>query len=218
MPRITALEAQQRHAERVNVFLDGEFAFGLAVITAQQAGLHVGRELSPAEVDELLAEDVFQKAFARALILLGYRPRSEAEVRRRLNRAKFEPPVVERVLARLRRDGLVDDREFARYWAENRATFNPRGARLIAQELRLKGVERTAIEEAVEETVDDEQGALAAGRKKLRQLSGLDYRDFRQKLGNYLARRGFTYDTAKEAVNQLWRESHGQTPGDYTEE
>lgn len=210
MPRITALEAQ-RQAERVNVSLDGEFAFGLAVITAQRAGLRIGGELSAVEIDELLTEDVFQKAYARALILLGYRPRSEAEVRQRLNRAKFEPPVVERVVARLRTDGLLDDREFARYWAENRATFNPRGARLISQELRLKGVERTAIEEAVQEIVDDEQGALAAGRKKLRQLAGLDYPDFRQKLGNYLARRGFAYDVAKEAVNKLWQESRGES-------
>ncbi|MHB1416876.1 MAG: regulatory protein RecX, partial [Chloroflexota bacterium] len=125
MPRITALESQQRMAERINVFLDGEFAFGLAAITAQQAGLHIGRTLSQAEIDDLLVEDNFQKAFNRALILLGYRPRSEDEVRRRLLKAKVEPPIVDKVVERLREDGLLDDMAFAKYWAENRGAFNP---------------------------------------------------------------------------------------------
>jgi regulatory protein len=212
LPRVSALETQQRHAERVNVFLDGEFAFGLAVITAQQAGLHVGSELSQTEVATLLAEDLYQKALARALVLLGYRPRSEDEVRRRLVRAKFEPDLVDRVVAKLRADGLLDDREFARYWAENRSAFNPRGARLISQELRQKGVEREAIDEVLEETVDDDSAALVAGRKKAKQLAGLEYRDFRQKLGNFLARRGFNYDTAKDIVAKLWLESQGELP------
>ncbi|MCL4465076.1 MAG: RecX family transcriptional regulator [Chloroflexi bacterium] len=212
MPRVSALETQQRHAERVNVFLDGEFAFGLAVITAQQAGLHIGSELSQAEIEALLAEDLFQKALGRALVLLGYRPRSENEVRRRLARVKFEPAVADRVVLKLRADGLLDDREFARYWAENRTSFNPRGARLISQELRLKGVEREAIDEVLEENVDDDSAALAAGRKKAKQLAGLEYRDFRQKLGNFLARRGFNYDTAKEVVAKLWQENQGELP------
>ena len=169
MPRITALETQQRHAERVNVFLDGEFAFGLAVITAQQAGLHIGGELSQAEIDALLGEDLFQKALARALVLLGYRPRSESEVRQRLVRAKFEPELIERVVEKLRAERYLDDREFARFWTENRTSFNPRGGRLISLELRQKGVERGAIEEALEEGLDEEAAAFAAARKKLRQ-------------------------------------------------
>ncbi|MHB1133313.1 MAG: RecX family transcriptional regulator [Chloroflexota bacterium] len=217
MPRITALEAQ-RHAERVNVFLDGEFAFGLAAITAQQAGLHIGRELSAPEIDELLGEDLFQKAFARALVLLGYRPRSESEVRQRLVKAKVEPELIDRVLEKLRADNYLDDREFARFWTENRSNFNPRGGRLISLELRQKGVERATIEEALEEGLDEEAAAFAAARKKLRQLASLEYREFRKRLGDFLARRGFNYDTSKTVVNRLWQELQGELPDDSAEE
>ncbi len=217
MPRITALERQQRDGERLNVHLDGEFAFGLAVITAQRAGLYVGRELAPAEIDELLREDSFQKAFERALHFLGYRPRSESEVRRRLAKAQIEEHLVERVVARLRQDGLLDDRDFARYWVENRGNFHPRGARLLAAELRRKGVERAVIDEALAGG-DEEEGALAAGRRKLRQYASLDYRAFRQKMGAYLARRGFDYETSREAVNRLWLECQGAPPAEAAEE
>lgn len=213
MPCVTALEAQRR-GERVNVHLDGEFAFGLAAITAQQNGLYVGRELSQEEIDFLLAEDVYQRAFNRALLLLSYRPRSESEIRQRLTKAKIEPEVIDRVIERLRVDRLVDDREFARYWAENRSAHSPRGARMLAMELRQKGVDRPVIDEALEESVDEEAGALAAGRKKLRQLAALEYRDFRQKMGAYLVRRGFGYDVVRDAVNHLWREARGEAPED----
>lgn len=218
MPRITALEVQQRNRERINVHLDGEFAFGLAAITVQQAGLYIGRELTPAEIEPLLDEDTFQKAFNRALLFLGYRPRSESEVRRRLAKAKVEPDVIARVVTRLRADGLIDDRDFARYWVENRESFNPRGTRLLAAELRQKGVEREVVEEALTEVENEGESALVAGRRKLRQLSGLEFRDFRQKMGNHLARRGFDYETARNAVNRLWQESQGELPGEAGEE
>jgi len=212
LARITALERQARDGERINVYLDGEFAFGLAAITAQQAGLCIGRELSRAELDDLLREDAFQKALNRALVFLGYRPRSESEVRQRLAKAKFEPPLIERVVERLHADGLLDDLAFARYWTENREAFNPRGARLLSLELRRKGVDREVIDEALEGALDEDEGALAAGRRKLKQLSGLEYREFRQKMGAYLARRGFDYDTARDAVAKLWQESQGESP------
>ncbi|MHB1005267.1 MAG: RecX family transcriptional regulator [Chloroflexota bacterium] len=212
MARITALEPQQRDGERVNVHLDGAFAFGLAAVTAQQAGLYVGRELSPADVASLQDEDAFQKALNRALVFLGYRPRSENEVRRRLARAKVEPEVVDRVVARLRADSLVDDRDFAHYWVENRESFNPRGTRMLAMELRQKGIEREAVEEALAEVTDEGESAFAAGRRRLKQYAGLDYREFRTKMGNFLARRGFAYEAAREAVNRLWQESQGDLP------
>lgn len=217
MPRITALEPQQRNAERVNVHLDGEFAFGLAALTVQQAGLYVGRDLTLAEIEALLDEDTFQKAYHRALLFLGYRPRSESEVRRRLAKAKVEPDVVEHVLERLRAGRLVDDRDFARYWVENREAFNPRGARLLAAELRQRGVEREVVAEALEGIGDERESALAAGRRKALQLKGLDYRTFRDRLGAFLARRGFDWETTKDAVNRLWQETQGELPDEASE-
>jgi len=127
--KITALRFQKRNKDRVNVYIDGQFAFGLAAIEA--ARLQVGQTLSDDDVARLRVRDEVERAYERALNFLSYRPRSEAEVRRNLYKKDVEDEVVEVVVERLTRAGLVDDREFARYWVENRLQFNPRGARAL---------------------------------------------------------------------------------------
>jgi len=131
---ITALRFQKRNKYRVNVYIDGQFAFGLAAIEA--ARLRVGQTLSDDDVARLRMRDEVERAYERALNFLSYRPRSEAEVRRNLRKKNVEEEVVEEVTGRLTRAGLLNDQEFARYWVENRLQFNPRGARALRHELR----------------------------------------------------------------------------------
>ena len=76
---ITALIAQKRNKDRVNVYLDGEFAFGLAAIEAIR--LRQGQVLSDEEIEHLKALDEIERAHERALNLLSYRPRSAQEIR-----------------------------------------------------------------------------------------------------------------------------------------
>lgn len=201
--KITALKAQKRNAQRVNVYLDGEFAFGLARIVA--AWLRVGQELSEAQIAELLRADAAEQAYQNALRYLSYRPRSEAEVRTYLARRGVDPTLIESVLARLRDLGLVDDEAFARAWVENRGTFRPRGRRALKAELRQKGIAPHLIERALAE-VDEEQLALQAGAKALRRYARLAWPAFRQKMGAYLARRGFDYETIQAILPQLWEQ------------
>lgn len=208
MPTITALEAQRRGG-RVNVHLDGEFAFGLSETVVARAGLRVGGTLTEAQLRTLLEDDEYQVALNRALYFLTPRPRSEREVAQRLKRARVASAIIERVLVRLREMGLADDRAFARYWVENREAHNPRGSRLLSAELRQRGVDRPIIDEALPGLGDEGEAAVTAGRRKVRQLAGLDYREFSRRLGGFLARRGFDYETAREAVDRLWREAGG---------
>ena len=79
---ITALEPQKRQKDRISVFLDGEFAFGLP--DTEAARLRVGQELSEQEIAELRAIDALSRAFDRAVRLLARRPYSAAEIRRSL--------------------------------------------------------------------------------------------------------------------------------------
>src|SRR3990172_8917023 len=117
MPTITAIRPQKR-GKRVNLFLDGRFAFALAKGTAQ--GLEVGNELSPEQVQALTRKDTLERARDFSLRLLSYRPRSEKEVRERLGRHGFPPETVEETIARLKDQGLLDEGAFARFWKEGR--------------------------------------------------------------------------------------------------
>lgn len=201
--RITALKVQKRNPQRVNVYLDGVFAFGLARITA--AWLQVGQELADEKISELLASDGAEVAFQKALHYLDYRPRAEAEVRRRLHEHQISDEVIDPVIERLRQNGLIDDARFAKEWVENRSTFRPRGRRALAMEMRQRGLPGEAIQEAITD-VDEDALALQAARKQARKLHDLEWLDFRRKLSSFLARRGFTYATIAPVVTQTWNE------------
>lgn len=201
---ISALKVQKRNPQRVNVYLDGEFAFGLARITA--AWLHVGQKLSKDKISQLKEQDTQEAAYQRALRLLSFRPRSSAEIRQKLVRLGFTDEVIESALTRLMRSGLVDDARFAKEWAENRNEFRPRGRRALEYELHQHGLEREEIDQALE-GLDENSLALQAARKYARKLQGLPAAEFRRKLYGFLARRGFDYENAKPAVEQAWMES-----------
>ena len=203
---ITSLRFQKRTPDRVNVYLDGKFAFGMPAVEA--ARLRVGQFLSDAEIGRLQACDLEQKAYDRAVRFLSYRPRSQAEVRQHLARAGLDEGVVEAVLARLVNHGYLDDAEFARFWVENRQRFRPRGAHTLRQELQRKGLDNETIGGALTD-LDPLAEAYQAARPRALRLAGVLASTplaFRRKLHDFLLRRGFDYDVIKQVVSRLEQE------------
>jgi regulatory protein len=203
---ITRLQFQQKAADRVNVYLDGQFAFGLPALDAVR--LRVGQYLSDADIDVLRVVDQTQKAYDRAVRFLSYRPRSMAEVRRYLVQDVEDEATIEAVLGKLVEQGYLNDAEFARYWVDSRAQFRPKGPRALRQELRLRGLESAEIDSALA-GLNSAEGAYAAARQRAARLATLATGDppaFRRKLGDFLARRGFDYETIRDVVARLANE------------
>jgi regulatory protein len=205
MRKITAIVVQKKSPNRVNIHLDGEFAFGLARIVA--AWLKVGQELSEEKIEQLLAADAKERAYQQAMLFLSYRARSESEIRRNLRKHEIPEAVIGQTIERLRQDGLANDKEFASVWVENRTTFRPRSRRLMALELRQKGLDEEAIQSAME-NVDDEASAYEAAQKRAARFKGMEWNDFRKKLSEFLARRGFSYSVIAPVVTRIWTEAH----------
>jgi regulatory protein len=202
--QITALKVQKRNRERVNVYIDEHFAFGLALVEALQ--LKVGQHLSDAEIAQLKQKDNVEVARERALRFLSYRPRSTAEVRRYLAKKEFGASAVEQAIERLSRVGLLDDRAFTKFWIENRDTFKPRGIRALRYELRQKGVADSIIDEFVSD-YDESDAAYRAALPKARALAKRHDADtFRTKLLAYLNRRGFPFYVARDTVDSFMEE------------
>jgi len=200
---ITAIKAQKRNRQRVSIFLDGEFAFGLSRFVA--AWLKPGRMLSEADIEHLQQEDTYEIAFQKALAFINHRPRSVEETRRRLLEKGFSEAVVEVTLEKLLEKRWLDDLDFARQWIENRNTFRPRSNRLLAYELRQKGVADDTITQALEVYAGDENTmAYQAGLKKAHQCRQETKPDFFKKVGGFLSRRGFRYEIVKPTVDRLW--------------
>jgi regulatory protein len=205
MKKISALEVQRKNPNRVNVHLDGEFAFGLARIVA--AWLRVGQELSETKIEQLIAEDARERAFQQAMLFLSYRARSELEIRKNLRKHEIPESVIEQTLERLRQAGLANDDQFAQAWVENRNTFRPRSRRMMAMELKQKGLADEAIQSAIQ-NVDDEASAYEAAQKRAARFKGLEWNDFRRKLSEFLARRGYSYSVIAPVVTRIWNETH----------
>lgn len=197
---ITSLQYQKRNRERVNVYVDGRFAFGLAEIVAAQ--LRVGQVLGDDDIARLGGRDEVEKAYERALSFLSYRPRSEAEVRRNLRKRGLEEETTEEAIGRLTRAGLLDDAEFARYWVDNRLQFNPRGVRALGHELRQRGVPEAIIADALLD-LDEEAAARRVVHSASHRYRHLPPREFGRKMGAFLARRGFSYGVTKPLIDEL---------------
>ena len=205
---ITAVESTRKRRGRVDVYVDGVVAFDVARATAAARRLRPGVAIDGAEIETIVAADRRRAALETAAAMLARRPHSEREVRRRLAQRKFETPLIDETVTRLRELRLLDDAEFARAWTESRDRSSPRGRRLIVQELRAAGVAApTAVEAAA--AVSDEDAAYRVAEKKARALTSCDYRAFRDKLGSHLQRRGFGWETARSTVERCWRELGG---------
>lgn len=201
--RITKLEIRGKTRDRVAVYVDGRYAFALPA--SEAVGLHEGQILDEQEFAELETRSQLFRAREAALRLLKYRPRSEKEISDHLSRKGFARPVVEEVIRRLREQRLLDDREFARFWVENRRDFSPSGVYRLRYELRRKGVPDEVIAEALE-GIDFEEEAYRAAVSRAHRFKNLPWPEFSRKLGGFLARRGFSYDIIKEVVARLARE------------
>jgi regulatory protein len=175
--KITALKAQKRDRSRVSVYLDGEYAFGLPRIVA--AWLQVGQELNDEKIAELKAQDARESAYQRALRLLNYRDRSEAEIIQSLKQKQVPDEIIADVIDRLQRSHLVDDQRFANTWVDNRNEFRPRSRRLLAYELRKKGIDEQAIQQTLDD-IDELGAAYQAASKYAQKIKQLEWPEFRQ--------------------------------------
>ncbi len=209
MPLVTALETQKNNPERVNVYLDGRFAFGASALVIATHHVAIGCDLSDEEIAALEGDDSAERAYNAALNFLSYRPRSTREIRDYFRRKAVESPVVDAVIERLQRVNLINDEEFARFWVENRQNFRPRGTRALRVELRQKGLASETIEGALESIGDETEIALDAGRKKMGSYRTLDERTFLTRMVGFLQRRGFDYGVASRSARTLLEERGG---------
>ena len=208
---ITALRFQKRNAERVNLFLDGVYAFPLPATDAAQ--LRIGQQLSDQEIEDLKLLDLYGRGYNKALRFLAVRPRSEAEVRRTLQSYRLRDgrglneAQIEKIIAKLYEHQYLNDQEFARFWVDQRNRFRPIAPRALRYELRQKGVNYAVAEEIITELSDAAAACEAAARSRLYKWQHeIDPDQFRKKMGGFLQRRGFDWAVAQDVTDRLWQE------------
>lgn len=206
--KITAITAQVKDPNRVNIIVDGQYRFSLDIFQLGELAIRVGKEYTENELVEFETESAFGKLYGRALQYCMMRLHSAQEIRDYLWRKTRDiktkdggvrkgvsQAIADRVFDRLQQKGYVNDELFARHWVEQRHVVKGASRRKLSNELRAKGVEQTVIDRLLLESSRNDGDEL----KKMIEKKRRRYTD-EQKLMQYLARQGFSFDDIKQAL------------------
>ncbi|MCM8766275.1 MAG: recombination regulator RecX [Candidatus Omnitrophica bacterium] len=150
--------------------------------------------------------DELAKAKNYALRILKYRPRTKKEILERLKKKKYSPDLIERVMQEMSEAGLVNDKEFVKFWVNWRREVNPRSKNFISWELKEKGIPEELIEEGLEgiSKEDDFGQAEQLAKKQFVRLKNIAPEKAKRRLYGYLQRRGFSQEIIFEVISRLF--------------
>ncbi len=140
------------------------------------------------------------------MLLLRHRPRSEKEVTERLRSRGVPQPEIDRLIARARSTGHIDDRLFAKWWIQARIERRPLARRAMERELLDLGVEEATVRQALQSLYPsgmEEENARRLALDRHGRLRGLDVETRKRRIAGYLARRGFSTGLAWEIARDL---------------
>ncbi len=202
---VTRIARQKKNQERVSIYLNGAFAFGLHQDVLIQHELRKGLHLDVDRQRRLLASDEHIRARGRAFDLLAYRSRSALELSRRLKRDGFSDDSIEATMIRLRELRMLDDVGFARDYVRSRLANKGYGRHRIAAELRMRGIDRHTIDQVIAHQFEDDdvelEHARAFAMKRLPRLEREpDAARRRKKLYDALMRRGYDSDIVSRVI------------------
>lgn len=197
MPKITELSIQKKNKKRISVFVDGEYAFSVFDELAAVYHLEVGKDINTVELKELFFEDEYKRAFSRAVKALSYGEKSKKQINELLEKAEFSSEVILRVLNRLNELEYVCDQRLAQEFVAKNTSL---GSRAIKAKLKQKGIADEIIENALFDN-DETVAACELAKKLVQKHASLDALKRKKKISDFLARRGFSWDTISQAIS-----------------
>lgn len=153
--------------------------------------------------DLFIKERSYPFALEKAISHLASRSHTEKEIVDCLRKNAYPEETIERVMARLHEAGYINDADFAAQWTAARVAKGL-GSHRIRMELRQRGVDQEKIDHALSSMDDDDMmsGAIKAAQKAARGKDLSSPAD-RQKILAALARRGYDFSLAKQAIARL---------------
>jgi len=201
---ITKIETQKKNPKRRSVFIDGKFAFGLDEEVLYKLGVKKGDSLTEQQIQKITKEERKKEAKDVALKILSFRRRTEKQVKDKLQKKGFDEKTIKATIDKLKEFDLINDLEFATAWVKDRLAFKPRGKKLLKQELWKKGIKKEMIEQVTEELCQDEdKSALELLEKIKKRYKDLEPKAAKRRMFNFLLRRGFSYEVARQVLAQI---------------
>jgi regulatory protein len=206
MKKITKIEAQKRHKDRYNLYVNDEFALGVDEDIIIKYSLSVGKEVSDSFIEDVVKAEEVSKAFNYAVNLLSFRSRSTRELATKMKQKGYEQEPIDKVIEKLNYYGYLNDYHFSTQLVNDKQKFKHAGKNLLKQELYQKGVDKEIINQVIEEKVNDEEEyerALMLAEKKVKTLTKDDKNAKYRKLSGLLARKGYSFDIISKVIKEV---------------
>ncbi len=199
---ITDIKQQVNDKNRVSVYIDGKFAFGMTETDRLFLKLEVGKEITKEKYDEITEENLYSKAKDKAAKFLGYRMRSAKELKSKL-REDFSEDIADRVVELFKGYGYINDLEFAAAYAKDCFNIKKWGRVRIKNELRQKGISNEDINAALDcaENKEETYSTIKALLDRRIKNTPIDLKE-KQKHFAFLMRRGFDIEDIKTALEE----------------
>jgi regulatory protein len=203
MPVITSIKAQ-KNQKRVNINLDGSFGFGLDLENFMKLQLKVNQELTHEEINEIIKKAELSKSFDKTLRFAMTRPRSMKEIKDYFRRKEIDKTIQQTIIDKLVKLELLDDEKFTKWWVGQRLEFKSKSKKDITFELRQKGIDTNTIKNILDDSeIDEVKIATELISKKIYKWQKYDEKERNQKIMQYLAGKGFGWDTINHAIEKL---------------
>lgn len=202
---ITKIEAQKKKENRVNIFINGEFAFGCSSELVYYHNLSKGKEVDIEELKKVITEDNYLTAKSKALKYIERALKSEFQVREFLQKKEYEDNVIDRVIGFLKEYKFIDDEYYSKAFVTQNIRIEGKGN--IRYKLAKKGISEDRINNILNEisSSDEEAVALKLAEKKLNIIykSEKNTNKVKSKLNTFLISKGYSFDIIKSVVNKL---------------
>ena len=205
--KITKIESQKKDKHRYNIFLDGEFTFGIYEESLVRYGLRPDDDLSDEKIKEIREYDEFGYGKKTAYSFLAYKQRSRKEIIDKLKKKKIREEIIERITDLLEKQKYLDDTAYAKNYLEDKLNSKPSGKRLIRMKLHEKGIDNEIIDRTINENYTDEKEIELAARlveKYGKKVKSKDAADKKNKCYRYLISKGFDFETAGKVLKLLF--------------
>lgn len=150
--------------------------------------------------------DQIKKYLENTYRYLAIRNRSEKEICDYLVKKKATPEIIDHIVLLLKEQKFLNDETFARSWIAQRARFRPKGKKFLKFELQQKGIAKEIIEQVLQEEHEDLPDELTQAKRlierRMEKMKGKPRQEIYSKVGAFLARRGFTWDIIKKAIDE----------------
>jgi len=201
MPYVTAIKPQ-KNKKRVNIYLDGKFAFGIDLENLVKFKIKEGNFIEESEIEKIIGAAESQKIWDKLLRFSALRPRSEKEIEDWYKKKNVPESLRKKYLDKLKYLDFVDDSKFAKFWIEQRLSFKPKPVSILKQELRQKGVKQETIDEVLSDfKIDELKQAKNLLEKNQSRWKRLTPDQFKKKASGFLLRKGYNWEIVKEALS-----------------